>query len=113
MARIRYLAAICKDADAEAKFYTEEIGLTELGRSEAGDISLTDGYFNFTLFRRRPDLIEFRKDLGLHHLGVEVESIEETLARYRQLIPSGVVLREPDSAPARASSSKYPCWKPL
>jgi catechol 2,3-dioxygenase-like lactoylglutathione lyase family enzyme len=97
MARFRYLAAISKDPSALGKFYVEEIGLQELGQSPEGDVSLTDGYFNFTLFRQRPDLIEVRKNLGLHHLGVEVDSIEETVARYRQLIPSGVVLREPDT----------------
>jgi catechol 2,3-dioxygenase-like lactoylglutathione lyase family enzyme len=97
MAQIRYLAAICKDPAAQAAFYIEEIGLMELGRSDTGDVSLTDGNFNFTLFRQRADLIEYRQDLGLHHLGVEVDNIDETVARYRQLVPGGVVLREPDN----------------
>lgn len=97
MARIRYLATISRDPSTLADFYIEEIGMRELGRSADGDVSLTDGYFNFTLFRQRPDLIELRKDLGLHHLGVEVDSVEETIARYRELIPGGVVLKEPDS----------------
>jgi hypothetical protein len=60
MAQIRYLAAICKDPAAQAAFYIEEIGLMELGRSDTGDVSLTDGNFNFTLFRQRADLIEYR-----------------------------------------------------
>ena len=97
MARIRYLAAIARDPSSLAKFYMDGLGLRELGRSADGDVSMTDGYFNFTLFRQRPDLIELRKDLGLHHLGVEVENVDETVARYRELIPGGVVVREPDS----------------
>ena len=44
-----------------------------------------------------------RKDLGVHHLGVEVDSIPETIERYRQLIPSGVVLREPEGVLHRFS----------
>jgi catechol 2,3-dioxygenase-like lactoylglutathione lyase family enzyme len=97
MATIRYLAAISKNPAELASFYIDEIGMRELGRSAGDDVSLTDGYFNLTLFRQRPDLIELRKDLGLHHLGVQVDSIEETIARYRELIPNGMVLREPDS----------------
>lgn len=97
MARFRYLAAISKDPSKLAAFYVDEIGMREMGRSELGDVSLTDGYFNFTLFRQRPDLIELRKDLGLHHLGVEVDNVEETVARYRELVPNGMVVREPDS----------------
>ena len=81
MGRIRYLAAISNIPSELAKFYVEEFGMREVGRSDDGDVSLTDGYFNFTLFRQKLDLIEIRKDLGLHHLRVEVDSIEEIVAR--------------------------------
>lgn len=95
MARIRYLAVISQDPAALAEFYLDEIGMKEMGRSPEGDVSLTDGYFNLTLFRQRASLIELRKDLGLHHLGMEVDSIDETLKKYRELIPGGVAVREP------------------
>lgn len=94
MARIRYLATISKDPQKLATFYCDKIGMNELGRSEQGDISLTDGYFNLSIFKQRPDLIELRKDLGLHHMGFEVDSIDETLKHYRQLIPGGIALKE-------------------
>ncbi|MFM1816665.1 MAG: hypothetical protein RLZ98_3360 [Pseudomonadota bacterium] len=94
-ARMRYIAAIAKDPKALAKFYAEEIGMQELGRTREGDIALTDGYFNLTFFRQRPELIEFRKDVGLHHLGFEVDSIDEVLKTYRELVPGGVAVREP------------------
>lgn len=95
MARIRYLAAISPDPKKLAKFYLEEIGMQELGRTKDGDIALTDGFYNLSIFRQRADLIELRKDHGLHHLGFEVESIDEVLKTYREIIPGGVAVREP------------------
>lgn len=94
MARIRYLAINSKNPAKLAEFYEQQIGMRELGRSPHGDISLTDGYFNLTLFRQRADLDELRKDAGLHHIGMEVDSISSVLENYRQLIPGGVALRE-------------------
>jgi catechol 2,3-dioxygenase-like lactoylglutathione lyase family enzyme len=96
MGTIRYLAVISKDPEALAKFYLEEIGMDEFGRSSAGDISLTDGYYNLTVFRQRADLIELRKESGLHHIGLDVKSIDVVLAKYRELVPGGVAVREPD-----------------
>lgn len=95
MARIRYLAIISRSPAALADFYTEEIGLSVLDRSGDGDVSLTDGYFNLTIFRQRAELMELRKDPGLHHLGFEVDSIDETLKRYREIVPGGVAVLEP------------------
>lgn len=95
MARIRYLAAISENPKALADFYCDKIWMKEIGRSEQGDISLTDGYFNFSIFKQRPELIELRKDLGLHHIGFEVDSIADTLRRYRELIPAGIAVKEP------------------
>jgi len=94
MARIRYLALISKDPAKLADFYENEIGMREMGRSPQGDISMTDGFYNLTLFRQRADLGELQNGIGLHHLGMEVESISATLEKYRQLIPGGVALRE-------------------
>ena len=96
MGAIRYLAVISEEPQALARFYLEEIGMEELDRSGAGDISLTDGYYNLTLFRRRADLMELRKEPGLHHIGMDVESIDEVLAKYRELVPGGIAVREPE-----------------
>jgi catechol 2,3-dioxygenase-like lactoylglutathione lyase family enzyme len=97
MGQIRYLAVISQDTGALAEFYRDEIGMDEMGRSAEGDISLTDGYFNLTLFRQRASLMELRLDTGLHHIGMAVDDIDEVLRRYRELIPGGVALREPGS----------------
>ena len=94
MARIRYLALLCADPGALGAFYVRNFGLEELGRSATGDVSLTDGGFNLTLFRNRRELHEPHKALGLHHMGIAVDNIDETLARYRARYPRGTVAAE-------------------
>ncbi|HEX9810318.1 MAG TPA: VOC family protein [Alphaproteobacteria bacterium] len=95
MARIRYLAVVSEDPASLAQFYIEEVGMRELGRSPEGDVSLTEGYFNLTLFRQRAGLMELRRGIGLHHMGMAVDSIDEVLERYRALVPGGIAVREP------------------
>jgi catechol 2,3-dioxygenase-like lactoylglutathione lyase family enzyme len=96
MSRISYLAILCAEPAALAGFYGGCFGLAEISRTAAGDVSLTDGGFNLTLFKQRPQLHEPRMELGLHHLGIAVESLDQTLARYRAFNPRGVVLPESD-----------------
>jgi catechol 2,3-dioxygenase-like lactoylglutathione lyase family enzyme len=94
MSRIAYLAMLCAQPAALAGFYGRCFGMDEIGRSEAGDVSLTDGGFNLTLFKQRPQLREPRMESGLHHLGIAVENVDQTLARYRAFNPRGVVIPE-------------------
>jgi len=94
MARIRYLAFLCADPAALADFYRHDFGLDEIGRSADGDITLSDGGFNVTLFRLRPSLREPRMELGLHHLGIAVDDVEAAVARYRTRYPRGTVIAE-------------------
>jgi len=94
MARIAYLAVLCAQPAALAGFYTRQLGLDPVGGNDAGDVTLTDGSFNLTLLRNRPQLREPHQENGLHHLGIAVESIEATLARYRAFNPRGVIVAE-------------------
>ncbi len=84
-ARMRYLALLSNDPAELADFYVRNFGLKELGRSNQGDVSLTDGFFNISFLKRRDELHESRNGLGLHHIGLEVDSIDEALERYRAL----------------------------
>jgi catechol 2,3-dioxygenase-like lactoylglutathione lyase family enzyme len=95
MARICYLAMLSVNPSGLAAFYTRQLGMQELGRNDDGDVTLTDGGFNLTLFRNRAELREPHKEVGLHHLGIAVENIDETLVRYRAFYPRGVVVPEP------------------
>ena len=95
MARLRYLAFLSRDADSLGRFYMDQFAMTEIGRSNQGDVFLTDGFFRFTIYRLRPELNELRMEVCAHHVGVEVESIDETLRLYREFNPRGVVRDEP------------------
>lgn len=93
-ARLRYLAFL-SDAPADlADFYSRNFNLEELGRSNQGDVSMTDGFFNFSFLKRRPELHESRNGLGLHHIGLEVDSIDDTVERYRALPTKMPVINE-------------------
>jgi catechol 2,3-dioxygenase-like lactoylglutathione lyase family enzyme len=92
--RIRYLAYLSEDPTKLASFYCKYLQLQELGRSGPGDVSLTDGFYNITILRWRPALKEPHMGLGLHHIGMEVDDIEEVKARYLKYDPHGVVVEE-------------------
>jgi catechol 2,3-dioxygenase-like lactoylglutathione lyase family enzyme len=79
---------------ALAGFYRQDFGLDEIGRSADGDITLSDGGFNVTLFRLRSSLREPRMELGLHHLGIAVDDVEAVVTRYRARYPRGTVIAE-------------------
>jgi catechol 2,3-dioxygenase-like lactoylglutathione lyase family enzyme len=94
MSRIQYLALLCREPAALAGFYGRFFGMEEIGPNPEGDITLTDGGFNLTLFEQRQQLHEPSMEIGLHHFGITVDSIETTLARYRAFNPRGVVIAE-------------------
>ena len=95
--KIRYLALMSDEPEAIADFYQSYFTMAVLARSDEGDVSLTDGYFNLTCFKLRPALreLEPRMGPGLNHLGLQVESIAEVTERYKRFDPDGLVIREP------------------
>lgn len=94
MAAIKYIAYLSRNPEELAKFYHRFLQTRELGRSPAGDISITDGFFNLALFKKRAALGEPRMEEGLNHIGVDVESIEEVKERYLRMFPRGAVVPE-------------------
>jgi catechol 2,3-dioxygenase-like lactoylglutathione lyase family enzyme len=120
MATIRYLACISENPETLASFYQRYLRTDELGQSAAGDISISDGFLNLTFFKKRPALCEPRMDTGLNHIGIQVESIEQTKNRYLKLYPRGPVIPEdgdlhhgsirihdPDSNPVTLSEKPF------
>jgi len=93
MARIRYIAIGAKDPEKLADFYKRYLALTEIARTDDGDVSLTDSFYNLTLLRSRGGGDE-PAEPGFHHLGFQVESLKEVEARYKSLYPSGKVFKE-------------------
>jgi catechol 2,3-dioxygenase-like lactoylglutathione lyase family enzyme len=93
-ARIGYLAILSEAPDKLAAFYTSRLGFPELGRSAGGDVTVTDGGFNISIFKHRPELNEPNMALGHHHIGIAVDSIAEVEKSYLRFNPRGVIVRE-------------------
>ena len=93
MARIRYIAIMANEPEKLADFYKRYLAMQEIARSPEGDISLTDSFYNITVFSNR-DGVDEASEPGLHHLGFQVESLEEVEDRYKWLYPSGKISKE-------------------
>jgi catechol 2,3-dioxygenase-like lactoylglutathione lyase family enzyme len=93
MAKIRYIALMTKDPENLAGFYKEYLGMEELARSSQGDISLTDSFYNVTLFRIHDEHRE-KVEPGLHHLGFEVDDLEAVKTRAKEFCPTREVTEE-------------------
>lgn len=92
--RIAYLAILSHKPDKLAQFYTDHLGFSEIGRSAAGDVTITEGGFNVTIFLHRHELNELSMEIGHHHIGIAVDSIAEIEERYRKFNPRGTFRRE-------------------
>ncbi len=88
--RIRYIAGVAEDPAKLSSYYTSFYGMRELGRSDAGDVSLTDGFYNLTFLKRRGD-----EELGLNHFGIEIDDIHEIEARLEEFAPRADIEQEP------------------
>lgn len=95
MATLRYVAFISENPEKLSDFYHRFLATEEIGRSAEGDVSITDGYYNLTFFKRRGALKEPSMELGLHHIGLEVETLEEVKGGYLAFNPRGVIVDEP------------------
>lgn len=96
MATLRYIAYLAHDPEKLADFYHHFLRTEELGRSADGDISITDGYYNLTFFKKRPSLGEMHMELGLHHIGLQVDDLEDVKGRFIRFNPRGTIIPEPN-----------------
>jgi catechol 2,3-dioxygenase-like lactoylglutathione lyase family enzyme len=94
-AQLRYLAFVAEDSEGLADFYARHFGFDVLGKSNQGDVSLSDGFYNLTFLRNRPSLDDPRIERGLHHFGFQVDNVADTTTRYVQQFPGNVVVSEP------------------
>ena len=88
MAQIKHIAIATQDADATAKFYTEVFGLREIAKLDSDNASgyfLSDGNINLAILNFKNDQVagpEYGVNYsGIHHIGFEVESLEEIAKR--------------------------------
>jgi catechol 2,3-dioxygenase-like lactoylglutathione lyase family enzyme len=90
-ARIRYLAVTARDPSVLVRYYAIHFGMWLLGESEAGDVSMTDGFYNFTVFKQRPELESADTQLGANRFGIEVNDIDDL----RRRVSGAAVSAEP------------------
>jgi catechol 2,3-dioxygenase-like lactoylglutathione lyase family enzyme len=88
MARIRHIAIATRDPAATARFYIEGLGLKEVGKVNTPTSEgyyLSDGHVNLAILKFKYDDPATTEGMlrytGLHHFGVEVESMDEARAR--------------------------------
>src|ERR671918_1087785 len=77
--RIRYLAIVSERPEVLARFYSTYFAMRELGRSDAGDVALTDGFYNISILKPRDGAAE----VGISHFGITIENIREIEARLK------------------------------
>ena len=85
MSKIKHIAIATQDAVKTARFYTEVFGLKEIAKLDSPNASgyyLSDGHINLAILNFKNDDVagpEYGVGYsGLHHIGFEVESLEET-----------------------------------
>lgn len=88
MAQIKHIAIATQDAEKTAKFYIEVFGLREIAKLDSPNAKgyyLSDGNINLAILDFQNDEVagpEYGQTYsGIHHIGFEVESLEEIAAK--------------------------------
>jgi glyoxylase I family protein len=91
VAKLRHLAVATEDPDATAQFYMDAFEFTWV-RKAGGDWGyghiLTDGTMNLAVLRfttlEAAGVEKGAGFAGLHHIGIEVDDIDDTMARVKK-----------------------------
>jgi len=88
MAKIRHIAIATQDEEETAKFYIDVFGLRQIGKINIPAVSgyfLTDGDINVAILHFKNDQVAGVERgmawTGIHHIGFQVESLEEIAAK--------------------------------
>jgi glyoxylase I family protein len=88
MPKIKHIALSTQDPERTAKFYVDVFGMKQIGRVDhpaVGGFFLTDGDLNLAVLNFKNDAVagveRGRGFSGLHHIGFQVESLEEIALR--------------------------------
>jgi predicted enzyme related to lactoylglutathione lyase len=101
--RIQHFAIVSENFVREAKFYEAAFGMKRAKPGSAEEekairtnyaVSISDGYVGVTMIGRKPGYIP-----GLHHFGVDVDDVEEAIARIKRKYPEVAVLKRPSNRP--------------
>jgi len=103
LTRIQHFAIVSENFVREAKFYESVFGMTRSKPGSAAEqqairtnyaVSISDGYVGVTLIGRKPGYIP-----GLHHFGVDVDDVDDAIARIKKNYPQVAVLKRPSNRP--------------
>ena len=112
LTRIQHFAIVSENFVREAKFYESVFGMT---RSKPGSeeeqkairtnyaVSISDGYVGVTMIGRKPGYVP-----GLHHFGVDVDDVDEAIARIKKSYPQVAVLKRPSNRPVATYGAHDP-----
>lgn len=93
-AHFGYMAIVSEQPKTVAEFYARYFDMWELGRSDAGDISITDGFLNVSILQRRPGVEGASGRPGLSHFGIAVNDIHEVEANLEEFMPNADIQAE-------------------
>jgi predicted enzyme related to lactoylglutathione lyase len=103
LSRIQHAAIVSENFVREAKFYESVFGMKRSKPGSAEEekairtnyaVSISDGYVGVTVIGRKPGYVP-----GLHHFGIDVDDIDEAIARIKKKYPDVAVLRRPSNRP--------------
>ncbi len=87
--QIRYRAIVSERPEVLAGFYSRYFSMRELGRTDGGDVALTDGFYNISIVKPRDG-----EPRGISHFGVTIDDIGAVEARLRQFAPSTEIKKD-------------------
>jgi methylmalonyl-CoA/ethylmalonyl-CoA epimerase len=113
MNRIRHIALSAADPDKTAEFYKNAFGFEEVGRvsKEKGKFAygvfLTDGVLNLAILKFKTQQGGIPPEqLGVHHFGIQVDSVEEQMKKLEEL-GAECFLKRPEGASAVFFETKF------
>ena len=103
LSRIQHAAIVSENFVREAKFYEAVLGMKRSKPGSAEEekaiqtnyaMSISDGYVGVTVIGRKPGYVP-----GLHHFGIDVDDVQEAIARIKKKYPDVAVLKRPSNRP--------------
>ncbi len=103
LTRIQHFAIVSENFVREAKFYESVFAMKRSKPGSAEEekavranyaMSISDGYVGVTVIGRKPGYVP-----GLHHFGVDVDNVDEAIARIKKNYPEVAVLKRPSNRP--------------
>jgi len=93
-AHFGYMAIISDQPQVLADFYAKYFDMWELSHSDAGDVSITDGFMNMSILKQRPGVEGASGRPGLSHFGMAVDDMRELEGNLEEYFPNTEITTE-------------------